>query len=224
MLIIPALASSPFLPIKDANIVCDGNSITAIAGAQGNGATSWGGNLSDPFPVQLKAAMQPNNPGLTVANYGVGGQNTSAMIADAATQIDPLISNTRSNILTMWEITNQAFGSSTVQQIYDLTVQYCQARKAAGWAVIVFTAVPRELNLNGRTIAEYNQRMNDVNTLIRNNWRSWANALFDVRALPEFATMNSTYFLPDKIHLSSAGHTVLTASLIPFLSRIPRRR
>ncbi len=223
MLLAPVL-STPYMPVAGLkSLVCDGNSLTAILGQQGGGATSWGGDIPDPFPVQLAAYFQTANSSVVVKNFGVGGQSTANMIADAVTQIDPLISATGGNILTMWEITNQAHGSSTVAQIYDLTRQYCLARRAAGWKVIVFTAVPREGSLGSRNIAQFNQRLNEVNTLVRAGWRDWANALFDVRAMPEFSTMNSTYFLPDKIHLNSLGHQRLTAALIPKLSKVLRR-
>lgn len=223
-MLVPAIAPSRFIDLNNANIVCDGNSLTAILGQPVAGATSYYGDIDDPYPVQLEAQLKLSYSGITIKNYGIGGQNMSNMIADAPTQIDPLIQAARPNILICWEITNSINSSSTTTTVaYNREVQYCSARKAAGWnAVVTMTALRREGSLGGQTIANFNTRLNTVNASMRANSSTFADALFDVAAIPEFATINSTYFL-DLIHLNQAGHKRLVAGLIPVLKRLPIR-
>jgi hypothetical protein len=220
----PAVAlMGKFLSLNNANIVCDGNSLTAILGLPGPGIDSWYGDIDNPYPVQLAEQLKLSYSGFTIRNFGVGGQNSGSMAADAPTQIDPLISATRPNILIMWEITNEISNSgTTVNTAYSRTVAYCNARRAAGWKVIVVTAIRREGSLGGQTIANLNSRLQSVNALVRANWRDFANALYDVALMPEFSSISDTYFLPDKIHLNAFGQKLFTAGLIPILKRIPR--
>lgn len=222
-MLIPAIAPSRFIDLNNANIVNDSNSLGAILGQPVAGATSYYGDIDDPYPVQLEAQLKLSYSGITIKNYGVGGQNMDNMIADAPTQIDPLIQSGRPNILICWEITNSINSSSTTTTVaYNREVQYCTARRAAGWTVVTMTALRREGSLGGQTIANFNARLNTVNASMRANWPTFADALFDVAAIPEFATINATYFL-DLIHLNQAGHKRLVAGLIPVLKRLPIR-
>ena len=109
-------------------LIFDGNSLTA-------GLGSTGGRT---YPAQVLSQL----PMYDGTNFGVNGQTTTQMASDAASQIDPLVSP--ANILIAWEIRNEiVVGGATAQQAYDRFVSYCQARRAAGWQVIVLTAVPK---------------------------------------------------------------------------------
>lgn len=107
-------------------IVFDGNSITS-----GTGTT--GGN---DYPAQLVSMISGTT--LTAHNFGVPGQTTTAMISDAAAQIDVLRTGPYAAFyLVAWEITNQIVSGSTGAAAAALMQTYVDARIAAGWDVLI---------------------------------------------------------------------------------------
>lgn len=178
-------------------IVGDGNSLTAD-------------NFATIGTVGWMEQLQTNLAGTwTYTNKGVNSQKTTDMIADAATDIDPLYSaDNAANILVVWEVTNHLKLSpgATATEAYDALVSYCQARKAVGWKVIVITVLPRE---NDST---FNTKRESVNAWIRENWRSFADAIVDPGSdtrIGEFGDEANTSNYFDTIHLTTAGQRMI---------------
>jgi lysophospholipase L1-like esterase len=192
-------------------IICDGNSLTA-----GTGAT--GGNT---YPAQLAALIGGGqNMDVLARNFGVGGQRTDQMIADAATQIDALYNSERKfNVCVAFETLNywtalvsgSLGGSYTGRQASDKCLgdyfEYLDARKAAGLKTVAATLQPTTAYSVG-TVANESERA-DINTAIRNGEDHY-DALADFAAN---AYLEDRANYPDGTHLDNAGYGVMAGIL-----------
>lgn len=197
--------ANPVVDLQDANIVCDGNSITA------------GG-----YPPSLLNNTFIQEKNCTVKNFAVSGQHTEQMQDDAVDEIDSQISVTRLNILIAWEITNDIFFGRTAQEAYDRFKQYCLDRKAAGWRILTLSCLDREQgSAGGLTPTEYSEELIQANLLTSMHWQEYCDQYVDVRKIPQFKVVDRT-FLPDGVHPNSAGNALITKAILPALKRIPK--
>ena len=180
-------------------IVCDGNSITAAA----SGEATDGPNS---YPRQLAALTSFANT--TVYNYGVGGQNTDAMAADAAAQIDTLCVAGKKCILIAWELTNQiTITGDSASAAYTKFANYCAARRAAGWTVIAVGTLPR--SISNCSVTSVDVPLQAADALLLADWRNIADAVVFPRSDSRLATVASACgtYLPDGIHPDASTFT-----------------
>jgi hypothetical protein len=187
-------------------IIYDGNSLWAGRGSS-HEITSPDDFAPGPFPVTTQSVLTSKFPSatFTAKNFGVSGQQTTAMIGDAATQIDVLFNPTTydRNIIICGEITNHmADGGATAQTAIDSYVSYCKSRRAAGFTVICTTVLPRTSNLPAISAAEFESRRTTVNAYIRANWPKFSDGIADIAALTGL-----TY--PDETHTNDAGYVLI---------------
>lgn len=181
-------------------VVFDGNSLTV-----GDGSTGGAD-----YPAQVMIYLNPYGA-YTKYNYGVGGQKTTDMAADAAAQIDILYSaGNAQNILVAWEVTNDLFFGASAATAYANIVSYCQARQAVGFQVVVLTVLPRS---NVGTPGSFEADRQTVNTSIRANWSTFADALADVAADTRIGDsgdeINVAYYDGSLVHLGNEGYGVV---------------
>jgi len=190
-------ATSPAYTDKPKIVVCDGNSLTI-----GNGATNPLGS----YPDQLQTLLSE----WTVKNVGVASQQTPAMITNAATRVDALHTAATHKVTVCWEATNHLYFGATATTAYNSIVTYCQARQAAGQKVVVLTVLPRS---DGSFPASFEADRQTVNTNIRTNWATFADALADVaaddRIGDEDDELDTTYYAADKVHMKSVGYAMI---------------
>ena len=135
-----------------------------------------------------------------VATWAVSGRTVATMLANGATNIDPLI-KIANNTLVIWGGINDN-GASTAQQIYDNLAAYCRARKAAGWnKVIVCTEIDS-------TAAGWTAKKNTLNGLIAAD-HSWADAVADLGADARLQNASDATYYTDGTHLTAAGYAVV---------------
>lgn len=144
-------------------------------------------------------------------NYGVGGQTTPSMTADAPTQIDIHYDRRRAkNIVVAWELSNDIFFGNSAATAYANFVAYCNARRAVGFSVIVLTVLPRS---GVATPGTFEADRQTVNTLLRDNYRSFAHGIADVAADSRIGDSgdenDTTYYKPDLVHLTNVGAGVV---------------
>lgn len=172
----------------------------------GNSLTDQG--LGNGYITSVASAL---GKGYDYLKMGVGGQNTAAMSAAAPTKIDPLKSTTRSkNIVVAWEILNHVLlAGANATQAYDAMAAYCLARKNAGWLVVVVTALPT----NATTYPTFEAIRQTVNTNLRANYATFANALADAGNDATIGqagqAANQTYYTSDEVHLRVPGGTIV---------------
>lgn len=185
-------------------IICDGDSITEGAGSLGPG------NTGATYPAQ----MYTNDfPTYDMVNAAVGGLKVTDLIARAA-DIDALYDTNRTrNIIAVLIGSNDLAQGVTSATLYDNIVLYCQARRTTGFKVVVVTILPRGTAAAGGVGSAYDNNRLAVNTLIRTNWATFADALADAGGDATIGTVaaadGATYYSTDHIHLIDAGHTVL---------------
>lgn len=187
------------------NIVVDGNSL-AVGYWSDDKTTMWDGvkGISGTTPLDL-------------INVATGGLETPSMIDRAPTVTDIHLNlgvPHKRRVLIAFELSNDlANTTQTDVGTYNNMKNYCQARVAAGWHVIVCTCLPRTaagINVNFETY-----RLS-VNSMINSNAVSegWASAIADIGSDATIGVLSSAtspypggYFY-DGTHLTSAGHLI----------------
>jgi len=162
-----------------------------------------------PYPTQCVRLLGEAN--YEWYNFGVGGQITTQMTADAPTEIDVLFDRRRSkNIVVAWEVSNDLFFGASAATAYANYVAYCNARRAAGFTVVAVTVLPRS---GVGTPGSFEADRGTVNTSIRSNWHSFAHALADVAADSRIGDAgdenDATYYKADLVHLTNVGAGVV---------------
>lgn len=188
-------ASTTNLP----QIIFDGDSLT-----DGVGSTS-----GETYPKQT-IDLLGGTTAFRYYNQGVSGQTTQQMIDDGVSQIDPLYSSfKRDNIVVLWGGTNDLYFGASAATTYSRIVEYATARRAAGYKVIVTTILPRS---GGDIPGTFEADRQTVNTNIRNNWATFADAVADVAANTDIGEagddLNLTYY-PDGVHLNNTGYAIV---------------
>lgn len=190
-------------------LTCDGNSLTS-----GVGATP---GVSD-YPTVLSGLI---GGGWTLSNFGVSGQTTQAMSADAATQVDPTLRPAK-NVLIAWEVTNDLFFGATAEGARDNFRAYCAARRATGWYVIVLPVLPRE----GSTGVPRDGVFESKRTTCNNDLADAANigvywdAYCPLPDLTDYDENLNTDKYPDGIHLNATWYAYVAAQLAPLVTAV----
>lgn len=194
----PNIYISAGYPIDYRNAAFEGDSLTV-------GVGSTGGNE---YPTQTMALFSDV---WHYYNFGVNGQTVAQMIADAASQVDPTLVPPAVNICILWGGTNSLYFGGTAAATYADIVTYCNARRAAGWTVIVGTITPRT---NAGTPGTFEADRQTVNAAIRANWPSFADALADIAAdsrLGDAGDETDTTYYTDLVHMTDAGYAVVAS-------------
>lgn len=192
------LATNKFI-LDEKNIVCDGNSLT-----QGQGGTTS-------YPQYLSGMIQNSS----VQNFGVGGQTTQQMEADAVTQIDTQINLKKENILIAWEIGNDVYYNGNVQDACQRFKDYCLNRKQNGWQkIIILNCPPRKQGTQfGDSEATYNQKLIEINQWLSNNYSSFADELIDLANDARFQNYSPLVYSNDFVHYVNNGYNIIAQKI-----------
>jgi lysophospholipase L1-like esterase len=193
--------------LETANVVIDGNSINTF-------------NVNYGYMTVVRASLLAR--GTTVSNVAVSARNTTTMIADAAAQVTPKVVAGKANVLIVMEGTNQMVGS-TATPAASLMRDYCLARKAEGWYIVLVTAPPIDFN-GGNEVANTSQ----YNNILRQGWREYANYFVDMVALlPQLALPNGKVdktLFPDGLHPNTTGGALMANVLLANLRLLRQRK
>lgn len=195
-------------PLPKPLLVFAGNSLT-----YGTNSSSGIGTCTGTCYPGVTLATLAGYGNYNAVNCGVGSQTTTMTLAYADSEITPLYQDGAStkSICLYWEITNGltavASGTAGQTQIISDVTNYCLARRARGFKVIVFTCLPR-----GST-SQFETDRQAVNSYIRSNWASFADGLADVGTDATIgvagAQNNATYYSGDLTHLTDAGYAIV---------------
>lgn len=149
-------------------------------------------NEADSYPGQVIQMLLPTK--YDYAKAGISHTTAATLGSQAPKTVDPFYSPARSkNIVVMWEGQSDLYQGADVEAAYTSLVNFCKARKAVGWKVVVLTLPPRALdNLDVVPArAHYEADRQTINTRLRANWSNFADALADVAANPEIGPVET---------------------------------
>lgn len=198
--------------VLEKNILCLGNSLT------------WGYRLSDPATQSYPAQLQVLLPIDSVFNKGINGITTEQMQGRLSTDVYPFYDSGKNNIVIAWEIGNDIyFNGTTAAAAYNNFVTYCDSVKAHGFKVVVINLPYRNnyyylgnlITPGGDDTTQYTAKINSVNTLLKNNWRSFADKFVKV----PFTSYDTTDYIFDHIHLTEAGYAKIDSVIIKNLPK-----
>jgi hypothetical protein len=137
------------------------------------------------------------------ANLAVGGQRTTNMLTDEATQLYPMLDATcRRNVVVCMEGTNDLLYVDAAAGYANLA-QYCSQARTNGFKAVICTVTHR----SGQ--AAYNAIADTVNASIRANWATFSDGIADVYADVRLQDPdNATYYSDGIFHWTTAGNVV----------------
>ncbi len=205
-----AAQTPPVSPIGTvtAQVICHGDSLTRGEHASSGLGTAMGTT----YPGVLARAL---GPAWRVTNIGTGGWPLGALIGEAPTKVDPLFDpHLKQNVLIIFGGTNDLGGGhKSAGTAYADLISYCRARRAAHpWRILVVT--PPVAAYPGVYPVDFDAQMVLYDSLIRRNWRFFADGIVDVGADPRLGTPgaehNPAYFsAKDFTHLTDAGYAIV---------------
>jgi lysophospholipase L1-like esterase len=85
------------------------------------------------------------------------------------------------------------------------------------------TSIPTIATMqDGRSSTIFNQLINEANTLIRRDWREYADSFADVATVPSLGDPSDTSVYYDNIHLTNKGYGYLHPEINKAIARIRR--
>lgn len=184
----------PSVPV----VLFEGDSLT-----HGLGAYPW------PFIM-----ADDSNEVFVPLNLAVGGATTTSIATDvntpSANQDDgttaELLTESDTTVLTLLIGTNDLTNGRTPADTYADLVSYCQARRSDGALVVAMTLTPQSMQTE----------VDSLNSLIRANWATFADALVDLAADPRLDdNTDTTYYNEDQLHFNDAGRAVVAELVGP---------
>lgn len=210
-LFIASKTSNGILNLNNSKIICDGNSLTS------------GGYGGETYPNLLLSKLLQKYTNVTVINKGVGGQQTTGMISDAVSDIDVNIDLSKVNILCVWEVGNDIYFNGNVNNAITNITTYCQARKAAGWKIVLLGLCDRyQITAFGDNQSQYRAKLSEANMILKNTYKTiGADVFIDIGSDSRLQDATDlSYFNSDSVHLIQAGNNVVADMVMKGLRKL----
>lgn len=201
------VAASPADAPRDL-VVLDGDSITQGHGLYGS--------------ATYAAGLAMLATGADVENAAISGKSCAQLATTAPTRVDVRLRAGAANTLVIWCGTNDiAVGGATADAAFYALHDYTQARRAAGWRVVVVTMLPRAASPPWPAITE--AQRGAFNMAVRATWSRWADGLADVAADPRIGaagrTADPVYYM-DAAHPTAVGAQIVAGIVAGALDRM----
>jgi lysophospholipase L1-like esterase len=156
----------------------------------------------------------------TCTNIAVPGEQM-AQIIHQGNDADSRYNSSARNVIVLWAGTNDLHRTQRAPEaIHGEIRDWCRARQEKGFQVIVVTILPRSDPSNHPTFENDRQKLN---TLIRENYGSYADGLADVAADARIGNMDAElegyYYLKDRVHLTDRGYYIVAEIVARAISR-----
>lgn len=190
-------------------VIFEGDSITIAT----NNADRYG-------YAKMAQRMLPN--AVAIYNYALGGSQLSPNVQDRyASTVGATLAAYPANscIVSLAIGTNDlTIGGRTASQIYADIQAYAAQVRSNGGKIVVHTILP-----NAAWNSAQQTTRNNLNTMIRNNWASFADAFADhgadpVMGVQSAASNNALY--PDGLHPSTLGHSYIFSKTVTAINSI----
>jgi len=205
--------------LTPAEIRAAGDEMRRVAALSGISATKWLHHVkSEGHSFTTSSYSYPKvnatagyTPVAVSSQYGGPGSSLATMSARASA-LDAMIPKgvTGSRFVLTVDIgANDSIDATWAGSLAD----YCDARRAAGWKVVIGTILSRKDAFGEGLSPTFNTRRATVNAIIRTWVGVHVDAIADVAADGTMGTDavadNATYYSTDKIHPTAAGHAIL---------------
>ena len=188
-------------------VVCDGDSLTLGSSAPGS-----------EYPTQLDALL---GAGWTTVNQGTGSETVPMMQVDGG-EVDASYTLGSENICVLWGGINDIALGHTAADIMASLREYCNARRARGWRVVICTITPCDTNsiASGREATRQT-----LNGYIRSDWTTFADGLADIGGTTHLSDYgdqtDGDYFDGDHVHLTAAGYALVAGVVKTAIDGLP---
>ena len=204
---------------KDVVMVFDGNSLTL-------GTYNSDNAIQQYYPKQVSAYYDGVATTKEFYSYGVNAQTTQNMLSDTNSQIYPLATNGKVNILVAWEDANSIDLGRTAQQNFDDFITYFQGARTAGFqhCFLITGYYPRTPYAAGFTLVKRDEQHlffemvkdADISSV------SWDYHI-DLRDAPNiggFREQSQNSYFGDYLHLHTIGYDVIAQQVINKINQI----
>ena len=186
------------------NIVFEGDSLTEGYTMVGSGTAT-----GDTYPGRVIAGLTALGyiaSGTNLGRYNDELSNLETQIQTITTKLDAL---SHRNIACVWIGSNDLY-TFTGTQVHTALISYCNKLRTMGYRVVVSTITPRSTyptNWDTERLA--------LNTLIRNNYQTYADKLVDLANVTELNTnIGSSPYYIDDVHFSAVGYQIVADNFI----------
>lgn len=199
-------------------IVCVGSYLT------------YGDSNQVTYPDQLSQML--NGQGVnnaTVYNKGLPAEqgDPEYLLTLISDSVNPYLIHPGSNIAVVWEISLDLYENRTSDWVYLLHFKnYCDSLRSGGWKIVIVTAPYRntwyttgDYTPSGYDSTEYMAEINGLNDSLRVNWNKYGDALADVAADDRLSHYDQTYFLQDRVSLTSEGNRIVAQIVLQSLQK-----
>jgi lysophospholipase L1-like esterase len=154
------------------------------------------------FPTDVERYL---GEGWQVAGRGISGQPTTEMLQDGEV-LDRLRAPGLTNVLVVWEGTNDLFRGATAGQAYEHLRDYCEQRRRAGWRVVLPTILPRR---QPDAPDQFESSRRRVNGWLLDRSRPIADVLVDLATEPLLTNPEDPRTFSDRVHLTPLGTSIV---------------
>jgi lysophospholipase L1-like esterase len=201
-----------------AQVICNGDSLTFGSHASKGEGTATGTTYPGVLAMRL-------GEGWKVTNVGLPGWPTEGISNHAKDHVDPLYDpKLKENVLIiMGGTNNMGIYHQDGAQAYAHVEEYCRARKAAHpWKILIVTLPMAAYPSYAK---DFDAKATTYDTLVRRNWRRFADGVVDLQADPRFgapgAEFDSRYFdAKDHTHLTDAGYQLVGEAAAKAVTKI----
>lgn len=189
------------------NVVFEGDSQMGTGSVATLSPTAFG----DTMPAFVVAGIDPRATLANVANFGA---QVSQMDASYATQIEPLFSPGKANVLVLWGGTNDlSLGGATAAAVLASTASLVAKARATGFTVVTGTLLPRT---DGSKPVNFDANRATINAALRANADGiYGDYIADPAAdtrIGDDADSDDTRYYSDKLHMTARGYSVVADS------------
>ena len=172
--------------------------------------------------TEAAAADYPYNYYLTLPseynqiNLGVSGKYMAAINTDRDTILNPLYGSSTENVVIIWAGINDIFFGENALDTFNALKDFGQYEQSLGVKVIVLTTINHMTSFTEPIRNEYN-------TMIRNQWSTFADGIADVAANDNFGLSTShtnPVYYADQVHLTNAGYELIAEIVQPVLDEV----
>lgn len=164
---------------------------------------------ANPYPQQTMSGLINRRFGFI--NFGVSGQTVGDMISDIESQARPYYYPpwNGSNYAILFGGVNDAVGGADANTIWTRMTVWAAKMNSLGFKCFICTEIDGQ-NTALNAVGWRSTIQPALNTLIRNNYQGYFIDVIDFGADARMQdATNTTWFNPDKVHLTTAGYGVL---------------